>query len=46
MAKRKTLMDEFREELVTDRELNGLYQRELAKLKLANQFWQLGNTPD
>jgi ribosome-binding protein aMBF1 (putative translation factor) len=38
MAKRKTLMDEFREELVTDRELNGLYQRELAKLKLANQI--------
>lgn len=38
MAKRKTLMDEFREELVNDRELNGLYQRELAKVKLANQI--------
>lgn len=38
MAKRKTLMDEFREELVNDRELNGLYQRELAKLRLANQI--------
>lgn len=38
MAKRKTLMDEFREELKNDRELNQLYQRELAKLKLANQI--------
>jgi DNA-binding XRE family transcriptional regulator len=38
MAKRKTLMDEFREELKSDRELNELYQRELAKLKLANQI--------
>ena len=38
MAKRKTLMDEFREELVNDRKLNALYQRELAKLKLANQI--------
>jgi ribosome-binding protein aMBF1 (putative translation factor) len=38
MAKRKTLMDDLREELVNDRELNGLYQRELAKLSLANQI--------
>jgi len=38
MAKRKTLMDEFREELADDQELNRLYQRELAKLKLANQI--------
>ena len=38
MAKRKTLMNELREELVKDRELNGLYQRELAKLRLANQI--------
>ena len=38
MAKRKTLMDEFREELKGDQELNQLYQRELAKLKLANQI--------
>jgi DNA-binding transcriptional regulator YiaG len=38
MAKRKTLMDEFRAELASDHELNQLYQRELAKLKLANQI--------
>lgn len=37
MAK-KTLMDEAREELARDRELNQLYQRELAKLKVANQI--------
>jgi ribosome-binding protein aMBF1 (putative translation factor) len=37
MAK-KTLMDEAREELTKDRELNQLYQRELAKLKVANQI--------
>ncbi len=38
MAKRKTLMDEFREELAGDKELDELYQRELRKLKLANQI--------
>jgi ribosome-binding protein aMBF1 (putative translation factor) len=38
MAKRRTLMDEFREELKTDQDLNQLFQRELAKLKLANQI--------
>jgi ribosome-binding protein aMBF1 (putative translation factor) len=38
MAKRRTLMDEFREELKTDQDLNQNYQRELAKLKLANQI--------
>jgi DNA-binding XRE family transcriptional regulator len=38
MAKHKTVMDEFRDELKNDRELNELYQRELAKLKLANQI--------
>lgn len=31
-------MDEFREELKTDQDLNQNYQRELAKLKLANQI--------
>jgi ribosome-binding protein aMBF1 (putative translation factor) len=35
---KKTLMDEAREELAKDRELNQLYQRELAKLKVANQI--------
>ena len=38
MAKRKTLMDEVREELARDRELDAAYQRELARLKLANQI--------
>jgi len=38
MAKHKTLMDEARDELATDRELNRLYERELAKLKVANQI--------
>ena len=38
MAKRRRLMDEFREELKTDQDLNQLFQRELAKLKLANQI--------
>ena len=38
MAKRKTLMDEFREELQNDKELSKLYQRELTKLRLANQI--------
>lgn len=38
MPKRKTLMDEFREELASDKELNELYQRELRKLKVADQI--------
>ena len=38
MAKRKTLMDEIRDELAQDRELDAAYQRELARLKLANQI--------
>jgi ribosome-binding protein aMBF1 (putative translation factor) len=41
MAKRKTLMDEIREELRDDRELNAAYQRELARLKLGNQIMAL-----
>ncbi len=38
MAKRKTLMEEIHEELQGDRELNALYQRELARLEIANQI--------
>lgn len=38
MARRKTLMDEVHEELRRDRELDTLYQRELARLQLANQI--------
>lgn len=38
MAKRKTLLDEIQEELGGDRELNELYQRELAKLDIAEQI--------
>jgi ribosome-binding protein aMBF1 (putative translation factor) len=38
MAKRKTLMDEVRDELTRDRELNAAYQQERARLKLANQI--------
>ena len=38
MAKRKTLLDEIHEELANDRELNELYQCELAKLDLAEQI--------
>ncbi len=38
MAKHKTLMDEIQEELRSDRELNALYQRELARLQIANQI--------
>ncbi len=41
MAKRKSLMDEIHEELRGDRELNGLYQRELTRLQLANQIAKL-----
>ena|SRR2546428_5359574 len=38
MAKRKTLMDEIREELAQDRDLNAAFQRELTRLKVANQI--------
>lgn len=38
MRKRKTVMAEIREELVQNRELNATYQRELARLRLANQI--------
>lgn len=38
MRKRKTVMDEIRAELAHDRELNASYQRELARLRLANQI--------
>jgi transcriptional regulator with XRE-family HTH domain len=38
MRKRKTVMEEIREELTRDRELNSIYQRELARLRLANQI--------
>ena len=41
MPKRKTLMDESHKELRKDRELNQLYQRELARLQLANQIAKL-----
>lgn len=41
MAKRKTLMDEIHAQLKRDRELNALYQRELAKLQIANQIAKL-----
>jgi len=41
MAKRETLMDEFHEELKGDRTLDALYQRELARLQLANQIAKL-----
>ena len=41
MSKRKTLMDEIQEELKGDRELDALYQRELARLQLANQIAKL-----
>lgn len=38
MAKRKTLMEEIHVELRGDRALNALYQRELARLEIANQI--------
>jgi transcriptional regulator with XRE-family HTH domain len=34
-------MDEIQEELAKDRELNALYQRELARLQIANQIAKL-----
>jgi DNA-binding XRE family transcriptional regulator len=41
MAKRKTLMDEIHDELRGDRQLNAAFQRELARLQLANQILAL-----
>jgi transcriptional regulator with XRE-family HTH domain len=41
MAKHKTLMDEIRQELRDDRELNAAYQRELARLEIGNQILKL-----
>jgi transcriptional regulator with XRE-family HTH domain len=41
MPRKKTLMDELREERRHDPELNAIYQRELAKLELANQIVRL-----
>ena len=41
MAKRKTLMDEFHQELLSNRALDALYQRELTRLQLANQIARL-----
>jgi len=38
VQKQKTMMEEIREELAQDRELNATYQRELARLRLANQI--------
>jgi ribosome-binding protein aMBF1 (putative translation factor) len=38
MARRPTLMDEIRAEVSQDRELNAAFQRELTRLKLANQI--------
>ena len=41
MSRKKTLMDELREERERDPELDALYQRELAGLELANQIVRL-----
>ncbi len=41
MAKRKILMDEIHEELRGNRELSVRFQRELARLQLANQILKL-----
>jgi len=41
MSRKKTLMEELREERQRDPELDALYQRELAKLELANQIVRL-----
>ena len=38
MARRPTLMDEIRAEVSRDRDLNAAFQRELARLQLANQI--------
>jgi predicted transcriptional regulator len=41
MAKRKTLMHDIHDELRSNRALGALYQRELARLQLANQIAKL-----
>ena len=41
MSRKKTLIEELREERARDPELDALYQRELAKLELANQIVRL-----
>jgi len=41
MSRKKTLMDELRDERERDPELDALYQRELARLELANQIVRL-----
>ena len=41
MAKRRTLMDELRQEISGDAELNAAYQKELARLRLASQIQTL-----
>lgn len=41
MSRKKTLMAELQEERARDPELDALYQRELAKLELANQIVRL-----
>jgi len=38
MARRPTLMDEIRAEVAQNRDLNAAFQRELARLQLANQI--------
>lgn len=41
MSRKKTLMAELQDERARDPELDALYQRELAKLELANQIVRL-----
>lgn len=41
MAKGRTLMDEVHQEVKGDRALDALYQRELARVQLANQIAKL-----
>ena len=41
MAKRKSLMVEIHHELLSNRALDALYQRELTRLQLANQIARL-----
>ena len=41
MAKRKTLMDELRQERVRNPDFDARYQRELARLQLAHQIARL-----
>ena len=40
MAKRKTLLDELHEEVAANPVMNETYQRELARLEIANQILQ------